>query len=122
MRFDPKVLTLEERTYLDSISMNELHGIFTTYEMRTEQENPVTKDAAIKTSKKSKQKGKQNPKEDSNNNDISKDDEEVANFVRRLKKRTDGRYRSKLPLICFNCDGIGHFANKCPHKKRKKMK
>jgi hypothetical protein len=22
-------------------------------------------------------------------------------------------------LICFNCDGIGHFANKCPHKKNK---
>ena len=25
----------------------------------------------------------------------------------------------KLPLICFNCDGIGHFANKCPHKKKR---
>jgi hypothetical protein len=23
-------------------------------------------------------------------------------------------------LICFNCDGIGHFANKCPHKKNKR--
>jgi hypothetical protein len=23
-------------------------------------------------------------------------------------------------LICFNCDGIGHFANKCPHKKKKR--
>ena len=23
-------------------------------------------------------------------------------------------YRGKLPLICFNCDGIGHFSNKCP--------
>ena len=21
-------------------------------------------------------------------------------------------------MICFNCDGIGHFANKCPHKKK----
>jgi hypothetical protein len=46
------------------------------------------------------------------------DDEEVTNFVRRLNKGTDGRYRGKLPLICFNCDGIGHFANKCPHKKK----
>jgi hypothetical protein len=36
MRFDPKVSTLEERTDLDSISMDELHGIFTSYEMRTE--------------------------------------------------------------------------------------
>jgi phage FluMu protein Com len=42
----------------------------------------------------------------------------VANFVKRLNKGTDDRYRGKLPLICFNCDGIGHFAKKCPHKKK----
>jgi hypothetical protein len=43
----------------------------------------------------------------------------VANFVKRLKKGTDSRYRGKLPLTCFNCDGIGHFANKCLHKKKR---
>jgi hypothetical protein len=37
MRFDPKISTLEEISDLNSISMDELHGIFTTYEMRTEQ-------------------------------------------------------------------------------------
>jgi hypothetical protein len=47
------------------------------------------------------------------------DDEEVANFVKRLNKGTNGRYRGKIPLICFNCDGIGHFANKCRHKKNR---
>jgi hypothetical protein len=36
MRFDLKISTLEERAYLDSISMDELHGIFIAYEMRTE--------------------------------------------------------------------------------------
>jgi hypothetical protein len=36
MRFYPKISTLEERTYLNSISMDELHGIFTAYKMRTE--------------------------------------------------------------------------------------
>jgi hypothetical protein len=29
------------------------------------------------------------------------------------------RYKGKIPLICFNCDGIGHFSNKFPHKKKK---
>jgi hypothetical protein len=43
----------------------------------------------------------------------------VANFVKRLNKGTNDRYRGKLPLICFNCDGIGHFSNKCPHKKKR---
>jgi hypothetical protein len=36
MRFDPKISTLEERKDINSISMDELHGIFTTYEMRIE--------------------------------------------------------------------------------------
>jgi hypothetical protein len=43
----------------------------------------------------------------------------VANFVKILNKGTDGRYRGNIPLICFNCDGIGHFGNKCPHKKKR---
>jgi hypothetical protein len=41
----------------------------------------------------------------------------VANFVKILNKGTNGRYRGNIPLICFNCDGIGHFANKFPHNK-----
>jgi hypothetical protein len=35
MRFDPNISTLEEREDLGTISMEELHGIFTAYEMRT---------------------------------------------------------------------------------------
>jgi hypothetical protein len=41
--------------------MDELHGIFTAYEMRTEQENPDVKEAAFKASKRSK-KRKRNKK------------------------------------------------------------
>jgi hypothetical protein len=98
--------------------MDELHGIFTSYEMRNEQENPDVKEAAFKASKRSKQKKKEQ-EEYSSSSDVSEDDEEVANFVKRLNKGTNGRYRGKHPLICFNCDGIGHFANKCPHKKKR---
>jgi hypothetical protein len=29
MRFDPKISSLEERTNLDTLSMDELHGILT---------------------------------------------------------------------------------------------
>ena len=43
----------------------------------------------------------------------------MANFVKILKKGTNDRYRGKLPLICFNCDGIDHFSNKFPHKKKR---
>jgi hypothetical protein len=36
MRFNPKISALEERSDLNSISMDELHGIFIAYDMRTE--------------------------------------------------------------------------------------
>jgi hypothetical protein len=116
MRFNPKISTLEERSNLNSISMDELHGIFTAYEMRTQQENLDVKEEAFKSSKRSKKKKQEDY---SNNSDVSEDDEEVANFVKILDKGTNGRYRDKLPLICFNCDGIGHFGNKWPHKKKR---
>jgi hypothetical protein len=120
MRFDPMISALEEREDLDSISMDELHGIFTSYEMRTEHENTDIKEASFKSSKRSNQKGKKKEKEHSSNNYISEDDEEMANFVKRLNKGTNGRYKANFPLICFNSNGIVHFPNKCPHKENKK--
>ena len=92
MRFDPKISALEERAKLNSTIMEELHGIFTAYEMRIEQENLDIKEAIFKASKRSKKKGKQKEKEHRNNSDISEDDEEMTNFVRRLNKGTDDRY------------------------------
>jgi hypothetical protein len=118
MRFNPKISSLEERSDLDSISMDELHGIFIAYEMRTEQENPDVKEAAFKASKRSKKKKKEQ-EEYISSSDALDDDEDVDNFIKILNKGTNGRYRGKIPLICFNCDGIGHFANKCPHKKKR---
>jgi hypothetical protein len=118
MIFDPKISSLEERSYLKSISMDELHGIFTAYEMRIEQKNLDIQEATFKASKKSNEKGRQK-EEHSNNSDVSEDDEEMTNFVKTLNKGIDGRYIGKLPLICFNCDGIGHFSNKCPYKKKR---
>jgi hypothetical protein len=44
----------------------------------------------------------------------------MANFVRRLNKGTNNIYKGNFPLICFNCDCIGHFSKKCPHKKNKR--
>jgi hypothetical protein len=99
--------------------MDELHGIFTAYEMITEHENPYIKEEAFKASKRSKKKGKKKEKEHSRSSDVLADDEEVTNFFRRLNKGTNDRYRGNISLICFNCDGIGHFSKKNPHNKKR---
>lgn len=40
LRFDAKVSTIEEMKDLDKLTMYELHGILTTYEMRSKMEKP----------------------------------------------------------------------------------
>ena len=91
---------------LDTLNMDELHGILIAYEMR--KGCPSSKDAAFKASK--SKKGKER--------NVSSDDSDVesklAQFVRRLKKRS--KLKGKYPLICFKCGKIGHYATKCPHK------
>ena len=48
MKYDSKVSTLEERDGLDSLTVDELHGIFTAYEMRTRHNDSSRKEAAFK--------------------------------------------------------------------------
>ena len=39
-------------------------------------------------------------------------DEEYAYFTRKLKIGK-GKFKGKLPLICFRCGEVGHFTTKC---------
>ena len=91
---------------LDTLKMDELHGILITYETR--KGSPSYKDATFKASKAKKGKGW------NTNSDDSDVESELAQFVRRLKKGS--KLKGKYPLICFKCGKIGHYAAKCPHK------
>ena len=69
------------------------------YEMRIEYEFTSRKEATFKVS--SKQVGKNKSTKGKPTSDDS-NDEEIANFVRRLK-RGIGKHKGKLPLKCFSC-------------------
>ena len=115
MRFDSKISTIEERSDLNTMTMDELHGTLIAYEMRIEQEDPVGKEAAFKVANK-RRTIKQKPKSEYNSDDDDSNNEEEANFVRKLKRGT-GKYKGKIPLKCFESGRIGHFASKCHYKR-----
>jgi hypothetical protein len=112
MRYDSMISTLEYRHDLDTLTVDQLHGIFIAYEMRTGNDKSSKREITFKSSKRKMREEKTTNDELSN---IS--DEETANFIMKLKKVTR-KYKGKNPLICFNCGKIGHFVNKCPYPKK----
>jgi hypothetical protein len=113
--FDANFSSIEEMKDLDSLTMDELHGILTTYEMRTEKENPSNKEEAFKYSKKIK--NREHESSDSSNNESNA---EESHFVRKTQKGS-GKYKGKLPFKCFNCGKVGYFPAKCPYEKKMKV-
>jgi hypothetical protein len=99
-RFNPKVSAIEELNDLKTLQFDQLLGTLTAYEMRIIKDKPTSREESFKADK----------------NEDSEPDEIEAKFVKRLKKGS-GKYKGKLPFKCFNCGRIGHFSNKCPHKK-----
>ena len=82
--------------------MDEIHGIFTAYEMRTGQNGSSKGEATFKAFLKNQS---ENP------------NDEEAFFINKLERGT-GKYKGKLPLKCFNCGRIGHFSTKCTYTKQ----
>ena len=114
MRFDCKISAIEERSNLNTMTMDEIHGTLTAYEMKIEQEDPVGKEAAFRVCNK-RGTSKQKRKSKYNNHDDESNNEEEVNFVRKLKRQIC-KYKGKLPLKCFERGRISHFASKCPYK------
>ena len=54
----------------------------------------------------------------SSDNDIDEEDvEKIEALLARRFHRGKGKFKGKLPIICFNCNVIGHIATRYPEKK-----
>jgi hypothetical protein len=51
MRYDAKISTIEDRSDLNILTVDQLHGIFTTYEMRTGNDKSKKDETTFKASK-----------------------------------------------------------------------
>ena len=99
--FNSKVSAFEERSDLDTLERDELHGILIAYEMGISSENPSRKEAGFRAAK----RDKKHVKTEVSNHEDSEEDVEQANFVKNLR-RGSGKYKGKLPLKCFDCGRI----------------
>eukprot|EP00253_Pinus_taeda_P033627 PITA_33627 len=107
-KFDSKVSAIEEKQDLQSITMSQLHGILTAYEIRKGGPS-YRREVAFKASGKG----------DYDEYGHMSEGEEESNFVKNLQRGT-GRFIGKLPFKCFTCGRVGHYVAKCPHKDKGK--
>lgn len=55
-KYEPKISIVEEAKDIDKLTLDELHGIFTTYEMNMGNAEPSKKETTFKAAKKEKSK------------------------------------------------------------------
>lgn len=106
--FNSKVSTIQEMENLSTLTMDQLHRLLTSYEIRTTKGRSTSKEVTFKDNK--------NAKEYQKDSSYGFDEEE-AKLLKRLKRRF-GKYKSKIPFKCFTCGKVCHYASKSHIRKK----
>ena len=93
-KFESKVSAIEEKENLRNLTMSQLHGILTSYEMRKGGPSD-RREVAFKAS----------GKVDYYESRHKSEEEEESNFVKNLQWGA-GRFKGKLPFKCFACGRV----------------
>ena len=65
-----------------------------------------------------KKKKKKKKKYVSSDSDIYEEDvDQLEALLARIFHRGKGKFKGKLPIMCFNCNEVGHINARCPEKK-----
>ena len=81
-------------------------------------ENVESSFNAKMTLKESKDKKKKKVKHAASDSDTDDEElEELEALLARRFHRVKGKYKGKLPIICFNCNEVVHNVARCPKKK-----
>lgn len=109
MRFNAKILAIEEMVNLNNLNMDQLHGTLIAYDMRVGMEKSEPKEAPFRVSNKGKE---HKVHQDYSSSEF---DQDLAQLAKKMK-RGSGKYKGKFPSKCFDCGRVGHFSSKFPYK------
>ena len=82
MRYDANISTIEDRHDLDTLTVDQLYGIFTAYEMRTRNDKSSKRETNFKSSK-----TKMRQEKNANDKLSYISDEEISNFMKKTQER-----------------------------------
>src|SRR5271156_46817 len=114
-----RVSTIQEMRAVanNTVTLDSLIGRLISFEMNNFDNSVLPNlESAFKSSIRiSKSSHRHTSRRDSESESEEEDIDEIEALMDRRTQRGKGKYKGKLPLVCFNCKEIGHFATRCPN-------
>ena len=110
----------------NSLSLEGIIGRLTAFELSNfdnyrpdNVESSFKAKLSLKDTKKVKSKKERKKKYVSSDSSTDEEDvEQLEALLARRFHRGKGKFKGKLPIVCFNYNEVGHIATRCTHKKK----